>query len=190
MVQRAIILSAPMIVSRDLVQEHIGTGDRIVSRSMDIHHTGHLSTLPSLVLICPCSASQKGVLRRRSNAEVEWTVRELLWLRTAHSGRVPCASSRDRGIASRLGLGLEVTSPKARLGPRENPSEQWGGSGHFDTKCGRPPWTTATPLPFEEGNLKKGERGRTVTDKKLYLPILPASALFKRSGRRSSRSAS
>jgi len=46
-----------------------------------------------------------------------------------------------------------------RLIYAEVPSEKaskWGGSGPLeDTKCGRPPWTTATPLPSCEGKKRK-----------------------------------
>ena len=88
----------------------------------------NLSTPANPVPYCPRSASSRacfeGVLVRRRNR----TVRESLRSRAAHSGMGSACLAARSGYCQQARIGSEDTSPKTRLGPRENPSE-WGGSG-------------------------------------------------------------
>ena len=68
-------------------------------------------------------------------------------------GGLSAALAREQGFAVRLEYAAGNRTRLKHTGPRENPSEQWGGSGHLIPTCGRPPWTTATPLPFLEGGI-------------------------------------
>ena len=111
---------------------------------------------------CSCSAPHRACFEGVRGRGRNGTVRELLWSRAAHSGRVECAPKRDRGIANRLEYAAGYQPRLKHMGPRENPSG-WGGSGPLEYNMRKTAVDHGHPAPLlREGDFEENsDKGRS-----------------------------